>query len=322
MKKLIVKCRKSAYFIVSLSKQFKVRPFFDVISMMYHMILPVWGGDINKHYEIRHRLNLKFLKKNLTLPEEIPASSNISPNDYRIWVLWWQGEDNMPELVKATFSSIKQATDKEVVLVTEKNISMYIDIPEFISVKVKKGIITMAALSDYIRVSLLDKFGGLWIDSTVFFANPIPTDVYSSKFYSIRNISNSSQFVAKGKWNVQFLGTNEAHNRVFFLMKSLFEEYWKRYSLLVDYLLVDYCFGYIYENDKQCRSMFDSIPYTNKSMHLLRGMLNNPYNASTFQKLVNDDTYLFKLTYKIKLQKEIGGKETFYGHILKLGKKA
>ena len=50
--------------------------------------------------------------------------------------------------------------------------------------------------------------------------------------------------------------------------------------------------------------MFDSIPYTNKSMHLLRGMLNNPYNASTFQKLVNDDTYLFKLTYKIKLQKE------------------
>lgn len=127
MKKLIVKCRKSAYFIVSLSKQFKVRTFFDVISMMYHMILPVWGGDINKHYDIRHRLNLKFLKKNLTLPEEIPASSNISPNDYRIWVLWWQGEDNMPELVKATFSSIKQATDKEVVLVTEKNISMYID---------------------------------------------------------------------------------------------------------------------------------------------------------------------------------------------------
>ena len=288
----------------------------DVFSMMYHMIAPIWGGSIDIHYEKRHLLNLKFLNRNLPLPCQLPSPEKISQEDYKIWILWWQGEDNMPELVKAAVDSAKRATDKKVVIITEDNFKDYIDMPDYIFQKVKNGIITMAALSDYIRVSLLDRHGGLWIDSTVFFAKPIPSEVYGAELFSIRNVTNSCQFVAKGKWNVQFLGTNVKHNRVFFQMKTLFEEYWKKYSLLVDYLLVDYCFEYIYENDEASKQLFDNIPYTNPSMHLLRGIMNDVFNEDIFRKLVSDGTYLFKLTYKMKLQKERDGKETFYGHIV------
>lgn len=261
-------------------------------------------------------MNLKFLKRNLPLPCQLPSPEKISQEDYKIWILWWQGEDNMPELVRTAVATVKRATDKEVVFITEANYKDYIEMPDFIYQKVKKGIITMAALSDYIRVSLLDSHGGLWIDSTVFFAQPIPSEVYGVELFSIRNVTKSCQFVANGKWNVQFLGTNVRHNRVFFQMKTIFEEYWKKYSILVDYLLVDYCFEYIYENDEASKMLFDKIPYTNPNMHKLREMLNDVYDEDAYQSLVNGETYLFKLTYKMKLQKQNRGKETFYGHIV------
>ena len=32
----------------------------------------------------------------------------------------------------------------------------------------------------------------------------------------------------------------------------------------MDYLLVDYSFEYIYENDEECKALFDRIPLSNE----------------------------------------------------------
>ena len=174
----------------------------------------------------------------------------------------------------------------------------------------------MAALSDYIRVSLLYEYGGLWIDSTVFCSQKLPAKIFESKLFTVKSQPSGTKYVAAGKWNVQILGTNEKHSRVFFLIKDIFEQYWKKYSVLTDYLLVDYSFEYIYENDRECRADFDAVPYSNGKMHELLTMMNEPYDSSYFDERGKEGTYLFKLTYKMPFVEGNKGKKTFYSYIL------
>ena len=58
---------------------------------------------------------------------------------------------------------------KEFVVLDKTNISDYVRLPEYIEKKWKAGIIGNAQYSDLVRNELLIKYGGYWIDSTVFF---------------------------------------------------------------------------------------------------------------------------------------------------------
>ena len=50
-----------------------------------------------------------------------------------VWFCWLQGLDSAPDLVKACYNSIKRyVTDKELVVVTQENVSEYIKLPQHI----------------------------------------------------------------------------------------------------------------------------------------------------------------------------------------------
>ncbi|MCR5400437.1 MAG: capsular polysaccharide synthesis protein, partial [Treponema sp.] len=86
-----------------------------------------------------------------------------------IFVMWLQGgEDVMPEAVKMCFNSLKKRCNTHpIYLISEKNLAEYIDLPPKINEKFKDGRISRAFFSDIVRASLLYKYGGTWIDSTV-----------------------------------------------------------------------------------------------------------------------------------------------------------
>ena len=87
-----------------------------------------------------------------------------------MWWCWFQGEENAPDLCKKCLESLrKYLKDREIIVITEKNMYDYIDFPDFIKEKYNKGIITRTHLSDLLRIQLLIKYGGTWIDSTVLF---------------------------------------------------------------------------------------------------------------------------------------------------------
>lgn len=300
------------------AKQIPMRGLIDVICMIYHVYYIVFGRNEGKHHLAKHRLNMKFLREHIFLDvKNAPVPSSINPNDYIIWVLWWQGEEQMPEIVKATYNSIKEASDKKVVLITKENIVDFVEVPLYISSKVENGKISLAALSDYIRVSLLYKYGGLWVDCTVLCAKKLPSEIFDKKLFSIKNKPSGTKYIAAGKWNVQFLGTNQVHAKVFYLMKSIFEQYWSKYSVIIDYLLVDYSFQYIYESDAECMAAFDSIPMSNSHMHELLPIMNDSFDSKIWDRLLSSGTYLFKLTYKWKYIERKDGMDTFYSYIVK-----
>ena len=128
------------------------------------------------------------------LPENLKTDSDLE-HPY-IWVCWFQCEENMPEVVRVCIDSIRKNAPKgvKVVLITLDNVCDYVEFPDFILKKVKQGKISITHFSDVLRFSLLKKYGGLWIDSTVYVSRPIPVEYMKMPLYSIQNLSNEERY--------------------------------------------------------------------------------------------------------------------------------
>lgn len=61
--------------------------------------------------------------------------------------------------------------------------AQYVDIPDYILQKYKQGKMTRTHLSDIVRLLLLSKYGGVWIDSTILLTNELPHYVIESPLF-------------------------------------------------------------------------------------------------------------------------------------------
>ena len=85
--------------------------------------------------------------------------------------MWLQGLDGAPLMVKKCHESwVKHNRDWELVLLDEQSIGEYIP-------QLPAGI-TKQALSDVLRINLLAKHGGVWVDATCFCMKPLEEWLY------------------------------------------------------------------------------------------------------------------------------------------------
>lgn len=89
----------------------------------------------------------------------------------KIWILWFQGESDAPELVRECIKSWRAMNLAwEVVVLDSGNVNQYVDI-DF--TKKKLSHLSLAFRSDLIRLQLLKEYGGIWVDATVYCAAPL-----------------------------------------------------------------------------------------------------------------------------------------------------
>jgi hypothetical protein len=87
-----------------------------------------------------------------------------------IYILWFQGFDNAPYVVKQCVKSWKRNNpDWTIILLDDTNLNLYIDLEK---ISYSKNI-KYCHLSDIIRMLLLEKYGGLWVDATSFCHKPL-----------------------------------------------------------------------------------------------------------------------------------------------------
>ena len=90
-----------------------------------------------------------------------------------IYILWFQGFDNAPEIVKKCVQSWKYYNpDWTIILLDNTNLNNYITLENYI-IDIHNKNINHTALSDIIRVIFLKLYGGLWVDSTTFCNRPL-----------------------------------------------------------------------------------------------------------------------------------------------------
>ena len=109
-----------------------------------------------------------YVKKYCQPIVEEPYCDKAKVEDMPIWQLWFQGEDNAPEIIKVCFASVKKhAKNRKVIVLDDETWRQYISLPEYIVEKYNDKTIGPAHMSDVIRVCLLEKYGGTWIDATI-----------------------------------------------------------------------------------------------------------------------------------------------------------
>lgn len=122
---------------------------------------------------------LKKIFNNFNNTENMDSNKQEFPKI--VWILWFQGWDQAPELVLKVRDSWKYHNPNwEIKELDDNNLMNYIDfnLPEDAEYPAK---------SDIIRLALLKKYGGVWADSTMLCLRPLDTWVYEaiepSKFW-------------------------------------------------------------------------------------------------------------------------------------------
>lgn len=241
---------------------------------------------------------------------------------FPIWCCWWQGEETMPELVKMCHTRLKQVIPKEKAelhLITLDNYKSYVDIPEHIIQKFEKGIITMTTMSDVLRFHLLERYGGYWLDATVFFSDEIPKEYFSGKFFCQRmskDVSRNRREACKGNW-CGFSMAGPKGCVVFKYMKEAFSKWWQEYDTIIDYVLIDYLLLSGYKHVPTITKIINQVPDNNEDIFEMYQVLNQPYTEELYKKVTKNNV-MHKLTYKMDLQKMTeDGKLTLYGYLFK-----
>ena len=269
--------------------------------------------------EKKHKYVLTYIKKELPdVIEKYRLYKEIEPIPVQkrtIWTLWWQGENNAPPLVRACIKSIRDnANGAEVIVITKDNYKNYVDVPEYILEKKKKDYICFAVLSDIIRLSLLAKYGGLWLDATIYVSKPISKDIFNKTFYSLHTKWEKTSWVQHNAYHIFVIGSQKNGKLVSFT-RDMFLEYWKTHDTAIDYLCTDYFFFLAMQEYPEIKEEIDSLDYTSERLYDLVHMLNKPYDEKEFIKL-KEDCIFSKLDWHKKYKKEIKGKPTYYNKLV------
>lgn len=203
-----------------------------------------------------------------------------------------------------------------VILITKKNILEYSDIPDYIFDRVEKGEISYTHLSDILRVSLLARYGGMWIDSTCWISKTIPDDVKNMTLISPKTTKQPDlPFWSNSRWCAWCCGTNLIGNPLFVYARDLFYGFYKKNSRIPFYLFIDYVYDYAYRNIPEVKKMFDVIPENNVSRNKLHFLLNSPWSSANY-KVLCENNWVFKLSYKSLWKPTTqNGEVTYYGKL-------
>lgn len=206
-------------------------------------------------YLSRYKYAADLAKKEL---ESIPENEKNKLTG-KFWTMWLQ--DDIPEPIQMCLDSIKRIYP-DIIMITEKNLHEYVEVPAYMSEKYKKGIIQPMHYSDWIRMYLLDKYGGTWIDASLLMLDKVPEFILKQPFFILQTPARdsiSNFFIHSG-----------TNNLITKTIKIFLEEYWKHENITIDYVFYHYFFKYICEQNKNCRELYNNIiPYPNSSIRYL-----------------------------------------------------
>lgn len=226
-----------------------------------------------------------------------------------IWWCWLQGLDNAPPIVKACYNSLG-ILNKKINIITAENYKEYVDIPDYILDKWKKGIISDTHFSDILRAALLNAWGGIWCDATVLVTGTQDIKMMeNNKLFAYRHLGRGmeSRYIAASSWLISADSDSAILNET----KEMLYEYWKNENDLKHYFTFHMFFtmACLLNGDE-----WETVPtVSNIPPQILQNELFKPYTKSRWEQICRMSDF-HKLTYK----EERPGKEDilFYDYII------
>lgn len=210
-----------------------------------------------------------------------------------VWLLWLQGWDQAPELIKEVRDSWTRLNPGwNVELVTRESISTYVDIPY-----VHDGI-QDAALSDIVRLSLLEAHGGVWADATLLCMAPLDAWIHDAMkptgFWMYHGRDNGT---GPCSW---FLAANAPHTQIASKWKRACDAYWTGRDEMHDYFWMDALFADLLRTDPAFAKEWARVPYmyceAEGQSHMVAGKTLNPATPSMRKIFEKKPPFVLKLS--------------------------
>ena len=316
------KLRKALNYYQDISKK---RAYFPNNVLNWQLLgkflgqIPYVIGENNarKICEKRHNATREFLEKEFyefIINYEFNTCNQ--KNSKIIWTLWMQGYENAPELVKSTIDSIRKFAELnnfQFILLEENTIEKYIVFPKLIKEKMDLGVIDYTKISDILRVSLLAKYGGTWVDATIYMKEEFDSSLLLQNYYTIKTggIEDYSPNISNNRWKGFFLSGNSS---LFSFTRDFFFEYYSRYDIAVDYLLIDYIFDMAYKYDEKIKNQMLELEKSNPNLFWLESHLGDKFDQKVWDN-ITETTKVFKTTYKLS-GKIKSNKNNFYSKLI------
>lgn len=212
-----------------------------------------------------------------------------------IYLLWMQGYENAPRLVKLCRKSVEHffGDEYEIKVIDKDNLFDFIPSDNIAYRRFLEGKITIQHFSDYLRMYVLNRFGGYWMDSTLFFPKRFELDGFVSEdgFGSINNVNSkkfSSPSLCTCTWAMFFMASKK-DSLVSKAFLDCYDFYLSDHEYLYSYYMSDLILAAIsmhgIENDS-----IKHIPYTEADLYVARksGLKDFSRNISkmdVFQKM-------------------------------------
>lgn len=274
------------------------------------------------------------------IPQKIKANTNVTNRTNKIiWFCWLQGIEQAPDIVHACYNSIKRnIPDREIKLIDANNWKEYVELPDFIVKKWEKGRIPAALFSDLLRLELLIKYGGTWIDSTVLCTGLNDNHNKNDNLSRILETSGTSEQARAGELENkvnQYLDadlflfqytkqgcipvsisnwfiTARSNNEVLIVLRDMLYAYWRDYDCTLDYYIFHLFSSML---SKEYPEEIMGMPYGQSlnSLMLLHHW-EERFNQKKWDRLTSHVCF-HKLAFRVK-EKIKNNKENYYNYIL------
>lgn len=246
-----------------------------------------------------------------------------------IWWCWLQGKQQAPPIVQACYNSLEQlkVLGYRLKVIDNENRKEFVELPDYIEKRWEKKQIPLALFSDLLRLELLIKYGGTWIDSTVLCTgfkefNGLSSSSGSTSSPSVQEFKRYLdadlflfQYTKQGSIPVSISNwfiSSCSNNEVLMVLREMLYAYWKDYDCVLDYYIFHLFFAMI---SKEYSEQIAAMPYgqSQNSLVLLHHW-GEKFEQKKWDKLTSQVCF-HKLAFRVS-KETVESKGNFYQKIL------
>lgn len=233
-----------------------------------------------------------------------------------VWSTWLQGMGKAPETVRVCMESWhRELPEYDIRVVDSCNYHKWVELPPYVVEKHRKGLIPPALFCDLLRLALLKRYGGVWMDASVYcsgFGNEklrVRWDrIMDYEFTVFRYFHRGSAVpVGLSNWFMAAVPNEKVVSVVFNALLA----YWRDYDCTVNYYVMHLFLGMALRTFPDVAS---SMPHENSYHSLLLGkVLADDYNDAKWRELASNVS-IHKLNYR-KESEVKRNPDGYYSHL-------
>lgn len=223
------------------------------------------------------------------LRDAVAARQVVEDRSNSVWVYWAQGFEHAPDVVRMCRATMSRHLTRPVVELTEANSGALVSLPDDIDAMVTDR----TARSDLLRLELLARYGGTWLDATCYLTGDVGAQLTEyarpSGFFA-----PAKEKTSIGTWN---LTAEPGHRLVTMTLEALYA-HWRHHGKLAHYFTFHHLFEALTLTDQTFRELWEATPRVSTAQSLrLRHWMARDVTDQEFGTALAA-TPIHKLSYK------------------------